>query len=138
MGHSHAGEITHDVSHYFPSATPEQRLAHHMNTSTVLADPTIEQIMISDHPPFAKRAVELEAVGEVFPELLKPETDNENCFVHFARTVLVVLTCPFKRSIGATLGASLSHSSLKGLRDHQSANSLVLKLTHVKTDVSQR
>ena len=119
MGHSHEGEITHDVSHYFPSATPEQRLAHHMNTSTVLTDPTLEQIMISDHPPFAKRAVELEAVGEVFPDLLKPETDNENGFVQFARTVSLVLTRPSKRSIGANLGASASHSSHKGLRSYQ-------------------
>ena len=100
IGHSDAGEITHDVSHYFPSATPEQRLAHHMNTSTALTDPTLEQIMISDHPPFAKRDTELElAVAEAFPDLLKPEKDNQNGFVEFARTVSLVLARPFKRSI---------------------------------------
>ena len=94
MGHSHAGEITHDVSHYFPSATPEQRLAHHMNTSTVLTDPTLEQIMISDHPPFAKRDTEREVA-------------EENGLVEFTRTVSLVLARPFKRSIGAPLQGEL-------------------------------
>lgn len=125
MGHSHAGEITHDVSHYFSSATPEQRLAHHMNTSTALTDPTLEQIMISDHPPFAKRDTEREVA-------------EENGFVEFARTVSLALARPFQRSIRATLRASLSHSSLKGLKGYQSARSFVLKLTHARVDISQR
>ena len=108
IGHSDAGEITHDVSHYFSSATPEQRLAHHMNTTTALTDPTLEQIMISDHPPFAKRDTELElAVADAFPDLLKPEKKNENGFVEFAHTISLVLARPFKRSIWASLGASL-------------------------------
>lgn len=55
MGHSYAGEITHDVSHYFHQATPAQRLRYHLNSSKALTDPTLEQIMISDHPPFIKR-----------------------------------------------------------------------------------
>ncbi|KAL8796827.1 MAG: hypothetical protein Q9195_000910 [Heterodermia aff. obscurata] len=142
IGHSYAGEVTHDVSHYFSSATPEQRFAHHMNTSTVLTDPTLEQIMISDHPPFAKRDTELEVAGaEASSDLLKPGTDNENGFLAFARTVSLVLARPFKRSIGATIGAtigaSLSHSSLKGLRYYSSAKAFVLQLTHARTDIPQ-
>ena len=135
MGHSDAGEITHDVSHYFSSATPEQRFAHHMNTSTALTDPTLEQIMISDHPPFAKRDTELElAIAEAFPALLKPKTDNKNGLVEFARTVSLVLARPFKRSIKATFGVSLSPPQLKGRGSRQSAESFVLRLTRARPD----
>lgn len=89
--------------------------------------------MISDHPPFAKR----DTVAEAFPNSLKPETDNENGFMEFARTVSLGLARPFQRCIEATLGASLSQSSLKGLRGCHCAKSFVLKPTHGRADNSQ-
>lgn len=91
MGHSYAGEITHDVSHYFHLATPEQRLANHLNTSNALTNPTLEQVMISDHPPFAKRADDLKtAMEKDFPYSGEP-ANYKNGFVDFVRSLEGVL-----------------------------------------------
>lgn len=100
MGHSYTGEITHDVSHYFHPTTSDQRLRLHMNSSKALTDPTLEQIMISDHPPFVKRAEGQDvAVVGASANLLEPRSKGHNGFIVVARAVSRGMGRPFERAL---------------------------------------
>lgn len=116
MGHSRAGEITHDVSHYFHPATPKQRLAHHMSTSKALTNPTLEQIMISDHPPFTKRNEDLvNAVANGFHDLSEAKPDNGNEFVDFVRVISRVKGRPFQQNNDGVAGRNALREAESGL-----------------------
>lgn len=137
MGHSRAGQITHDVSHYFHPATPKQRLAHHMNTSKALTNPTLEQIMISDHPPFNKRNEDLvTAVAKGFPDFSEATTDNGNDFVDFVRVVSRVMGRPFQRNDDDVAGGHPFREGdsglLEGSQDDRAMCCLSPRASHAK------
>ena len=95
MGHSHAGEIIHDVSHYFKPAVPPLRLTHATNATQPIKNPTLEQIMISDHPPFAKRGDILNmADPESLPALdeaaRRDDHGLKDCARHFWQALAVL------------------------------------------------
>ena len=113
MGHSHAGEITHDVSHYFHPATPAQRLRLHLNGSKALTDPTLEQIMISDHPPFIKR----NKVSEIYmldglTNLRAATTAGHVGFAENTSAVSQAMRHGLKRGFEAFVGTWLDHSAI--------------------------
>ena len=66
MGHSYTGQITHDVSHYFQSETPDPHSRHHLNTTGAFKSLSIEQIMSSDHPPYKRDGTFGAAVAKTF------------------------------------------------------------------------
>lgn len=137
MGHSRAGEITHDVSHYFHPATPKQRLAHHMNTSKALTNPTLEQIMISDHPPFTKRNEDLNfAVAKGSPNFSEAKANKGTEFVDFVRVVSRVMGRPFQQNDEGDAGGTPIREGdpglLKGSQDDRAMWYLSPRASHAR------
>ncbi len=97
MGHS-SGQITHDVSHYFQSETPDAHARHHLNTTTAFKSLSLEQIMSSDHPPYKRDESLRAAAPKAFPMLVEPTGDNRNGFVHLTHGLLQTSGRPIKRS----------------------------------------
>lgn len=97
MGHS-SGQITHDVSHYFQSETPDAHARDHFNTTTAFKSLSLEQIMSSDHPPYKRDESLLAAASKAFSQLVEPKGDNHNGFVDSTHALLSAYGRPIKRS----------------------------------------
>lgn len=97
MGHS-SGQITHDVSHYFQSETPDAHARHHLNTTTAFKNLSLEQIMSSDHPPYKRDESLRAAAPKAFPLLVELMGDNCNGFVDLTHGLLQTSGRPIKRS----------------------------------------
>ena len=91
IGHSHSGQITHDISHYFEVEESDAGSQHSFNNSKILKSSTLEQVMSSDHPPFKRDDGLRAAVAEGFPKLLEPVVDTQDSLVYFGHAILQTL-----------------------------------------------
>ena len=129
MGHSHAGEITHDVSHYFHQATPAQRLRLHLNGSKALTDPTLEQIMISDHPPFIKRNKDPETyMLDGLTNLRVATTVDHVGFSEYTCAVSQAMRHGLKRGFEAFVGTWLGKSAI--IPNSRQSHALAMPIAH--------
>lgn len=78
----HSGQITHDVSRYFQSETPDAHARLYLNTTTAFKSLSLEQIMSSDHPPYKRDDILGTAAPKAFPMLVEPTGHDRNQFVH--------------------------------------------------------
>ena len=98
IGHSHSGQITHDISHYFEVEESDVGSQQRFNNSKILKSSTLEQVMSSDHPPFKRDDGLRAAVTEAFPKLLEPVDDTQDSFVYFGHAILQTLGALYARS----------------------------------------
>ena len=84
-----------------------------MNSSKALTDPTLEQIMISDHPPFIKRNENPDyTMADGLTNLRAPTTIDHLDFADYACAVSQAMRHCLKRGFEAFVGTWLGKSSI--------------------------